>query len=89
LTSYLVRILDGAYADFERRVAAEGAGGSKQQRVRDFILEQAPAEFRTRDIQRALPGISPGTIRLVLNELKNAERITSAGSGPGARWHRR
>jgi Fic family protein len=88
-TSYLVRILDGAYEDFEQRVAAADVEtGSKQDRVRNFILEQAPGEFRTRDVQRALPGISSATIRLVLNELRDAHEIRSEGSGSGARWHR-
>ncbi|HEX5853290.1 MAG TPA: Fic family protein [Solirubrobacteraceae bacterium] len=87
-TSYLVRILDDAYQDFERRIAEGQRGGNKQERVRVWILEQAPRHFRTRDIQRALPGISPGTIRLVLNELKSSRKIASEGSGPGARWTR-
>jgi Fic family protein len=87
-TGYLVRILDGAYQDFERRVGEGQSAGSKQERVRLYILEQAPQSFRTRDIQRALPGISPGTIRLVLNELKRSQKVISEGSGPGARWHR-
>jgi Fic family protein len=88
-TSYLARVLADAYDDFEQRVAAAAENtGSKQDRVRDHILRQAPKEFRRRDIERALPGISPATIRLVLNELRDAEQIRSAGSGPGARWHR-
>jgi Fic family protein len=88
-TSYLARILADAYDDFEQRVVSAATNtGNKQDRVRDYILRQAPQEFRRRDIERALPGISPATIRLVLNELRDAERIRSAGSGPGARWHR-
>jgi Fic family protein len=88
-TSYLVRILDDAYKDFEQRVAAgRRGGGNKQERVRGYILEHAPEVFRTRDVQRALPDISTGTIRLVLNELKGSQEIASEGSGPGARWHR-
>ncbi|MGH2833316.1 MAG: Fic family protein [Solirubrobacteraceae bacterium] len=88
-TSYLVLILDGAYEDFEQRVAAaDEETGSKQDRVRNFILEQAPREFRTRDVQRDLPGISSATIRLVLNELRDTHKIRSEGSGSGARWHR-
>lgn len=86
---YLVRILAGAYDSFELRVTAEGARSkNKQERVRDYILDQAPREFRRRDIERALPGISPATIRLVLNTLRDEHRIRSDGSGPGARWHR-
>jgi Fic family protein len=88
-TSYLAHILAGAYDDFEQRVAAAGErGASKQDRVRDYILHQAPREFRRRDIERALPDISPATIRLVLGELRDARQIKPEGSGPGARWHR-
>jgi Fic family protein len=88
-TSYLVRILADSYEDFERRVAAASASsGSKQDRVRDYILRQAPQEFRRRDIERALPGISLATIRLVLNDLRDTRRIKPEGSGPGARWRR-
>lgn len=87
--SYLGRILAGAYDDFEQRVAAAGeSGGSKQDRVREYILRQAPEKFRRRDIERALPGISPATIRLVLGQLRDTQRIRSEGHGPGARWHR-
>jgi Fic family protein len=87
--SYLATILAGAYDDFERRVAdARDTVGSKQDRVRRHILEQAPAEFRRRDIERAMPGVSPATIRLVLNELRDSGKITVDGGGPGARWRR-
>ncbi len=88
-TSYLARILAGAYDDFEQRVAAAGEHvGTKQDRVRDYILRYAPEEFRRRDIERALPGISLATIRLVLSDLRDAQEIKPEGSGPGARWHR-
>jgi Fic family protein len=88
-TIYLVRILDGAYEDFEQRVAAaDQISGSKQERVRSYILTQAPSEFRAREVQRALPDISSATIRLVLNELRDGQEIRSEGSGSGARWHR-
>ncbi len=87
--SYLARILAAAYEDFEQRVIAAGERtGSKQDRVRSYILDQAPAVFRRRDVERALPGISLATIRLVLNDLRDTGRIKSEGSGPGARWHK-
>jgi Fic family protein len=86
----IFEILDSAYEDLEQRVAAAGTdSGSKQDRVREHILRHAPLEFRTRDIQRALPGISPATVRLVLNELRDAGEITSTGKGSGARWHQK
>ncbi len=87
--SYLASILAGAYDDFEHRVAlARDTVGSKQERVRAYILEQAPVEFRRRDLGRALPGVSPATIRLVLNELRDQGRIAVDGGGPSARWRR-
>jgi Fic family protein len=87
-TSYLARILAGAYDDFEQRVAAGENVGTKQDRVRDYILHQAPQKFRRRDIERALPGISLATIRIVLGGLRDAQQIRPEGSGPGARWQR-
>jgi Fic family protein len=88
-TAYLARILAGAYEDFEQRVGgAAPEVGSKQDRVRAYILEQAPPEFRRRDIESALPEVSPGTVRLVINELRDGKRIVAQGGGPGARWRR-
>jgi Fic family protein len=86
---YLASILSGAYDDFEQRVAAaRETVGSKQDRARAYILEQAPASFRRRDLERALPGVSPATIRLVLNQLRDEGHITVDGGGAGARWQR-
>lgn len=87
--SYLCQVLADAYDDFERRVAdsREGAG-TKQDRVRDYILDQAPAEFRRRDIEKAFPGVSAATVRLVFKELRDEGRIASRGTGSGARWRR-
>jgi Fic family protein len=85
--SYLAGILSVAYEDFEASVtAARNTAGNKQERVRRYILEQAPPEFRRREIERAMPGISLATIRLVLNELREEGRIAVDGGGPGARW---
>lgn len=86
---YLARVLSGAYDDFESQVAAaRSSAGNKQERVRDYILNQAPAEFRRRDVERALPGVSDATVRLVMAELREEGRIASSGAGPGARWKR-
>lgn len=87
--TYLASILASAYDDFESRVAeARQTTGGKQDRVRRYISEQAATEFRRRDIERALPGVSTATIRLVLNELRDAGMIEATGSGAGARWRR-
>lgn len=88
-TSYLAQVVAGAYDDFEQRVAAAaGEPAGKQDRVREYILQQAPSEFRRRDIERALPEVSPATIRLVINELRDEGQIAARGGGPSARWHR-
>jgi peroxiredoxin len=72
-------------ADVDKAVAkAYSALG----RLGEYICHQSHTEFRKRDIERALPGISTATIRLVLNELRDSRRIELHGSGPGARWHR-
>lgn len=87
--TYLARVLASAYDDFEKQIAAAGEqSGNKQERVRDYILNEAPARFRRRDVERALPGISLATIRLVLTELRDSGQIKPEGSGPGARWTR-
>lgn len=86
---YLCRIVAGAYDDFEQRVAgAAGQTGSKQERARNYVLLQAPPEFRRRDVERALPGVSPATIRLVLAELRDEGKVSAQSSGRAARWRR-
>jgi Fic family protein len=87
-TYFLARIAD-AYERFEQRIAAGLSGGTKQDRVRDYVLFQAPAQFTIADIRRALPGISDNTIRLVLVGLRDAGSITVDGTGRGAAWTRR
>ena len=87
--AYLCRILAAAYDDFEQRVEAAGEQtGSKQERVREYVLQHAPVQFRRRDVERALPGVSQATIRLVLAELRDEGAIKPEGSGRGARWRR-
>jgi Fic family protein len=87
--SYLASILSLAYDDFEASLAAaRDTVGNKQERVRKYVLEQAPPKFRRREVERAMPGISLATIRLVLNELRDEGRIVIDGGGPGARWRR-
>lgn len=87
---YISSILADAYDAFEHRVAAEHGPGalSKQERVRVHVLEHAPVAFRLADLRRALPGISDGTIRLVLNNLKDAGKVTSSGPGRSSTWER-
>lgn len=87
--TYLAGAIASAYDEFEERVAAARAQtGNKQERVREQVLEHGPDSFRRRDLERALPGISDATIRLVLAELRSEGRIEARGSGPGAQWRR-
>jgi Fic family protein len=86
---YLSQVIEAAYADFEQRVAASSEPeGSKQDRVRRHILDEAPETFRRREIERALPEVSPATIRLVINALRDTGEIVAEGAGPGAKWRR-
>jgi Fic family protein len=89
-TEYLVAALAETYRRFEERVAAErGASGtSKQDRVRAYILDQAPERFTIADIRRALPGTSDGTIRIVLTACRDAGQIRPEGTGRSAVWVR-
>ncbi len=87
--TYLARVLASAYDGFEQEIAAANKrSGNKQEQVRAYILDQAPARFRRRDVERALPGISLATVRLVLAGLRDAGQIRAEGSGAGARWTR-
>lgn len=87
--TYFSEILLSACEDFEERVAAaRSRSGNKRERVREHILEHAPGEFRRRDVERALPGISDATVRLVLAELREEGKIEAEGAGRGARWRR-
>jgi Fic family protein len=87
--TYFSAILVSAYEDFEKRVAAtRSQSGNKRERVREHILEHAPVEFRRRDVERALPGISDATVRLVLAELREEGKIEAQGTGRGTKWRR-
>lgn len=86
--SYLAEILAGAYRTFAQRAAAERSDGTKQERVRDYVLRHAPAMFRVSDVRMALPGVSDPTIRVVLGKLRQDGIITAEGTGRSAAWHR-
>jgi Fic family protein len=89
-TQYLVTILSESYEDFEQRVAA-GRGseaGTKKDRIRYWILNEAPADFRIGEVRRAVQGTSDPTIRLVLREMRDEGLIRSSGTGRGAGWRR-
>ena len=85
---YLLDRLSVAYRSFEERMAANTSGGTKQGRVRDFVLLHAPATFSIADIRRAVPAVSDNTVRIVLGDLKNVGLIANDGTGRAATWRR-
>ena len=85
---FLLDRLDEAYTRFEARTAAGRAGGSKQARVRDYVLLHAPSPFAIADIRRAVPGTSDNTIRLVLASLRSQGLVAPEGAGRSAAWRR-
>ncbi|MDQ7904317.1 Fic family protein [Phytohabitans sp. ZYX-F-186] len=85
---YFVSVLADAYAIFSTRTAANRSAGSKQDRVRDYLLNHAADEFRIADVRTALPGVSDQTIRLVLDKLRAEGAVTPQGLGRTATWRR-
>lgn len=85
---YFVSRLAAAYDCFERGAVSSRSTGTKQDRVREYVLQHASEFFTIGDIRAALPGISDPTIRLALDKLRTEGRIRSEGTGRSARWHR-
>lgn len=86
---YFVGTVARSYDDFTSLTAAARTGGSKQDRVREYVLHHAPRTFQISDIRMALPGVSDPTIRLVLTQLKDDGVVEADSVGRGARWVRR
>lgn len=86
--SYFVTTLAHAYARFAERAAADRKPGSKQARVREFVLRHASPVFRFADVRQALPGVSNQTIRIVLESLRSEGLISVDGVGRAAVWTR-
>lgn len=85
---YFVAVLHDSYAEFSSITAANRSTGTKQDRVRDWVLNHAATTFRLDDIRTALPGISDQSIRLALDALRQVGRVRSDGSGRSATWTR-
>lgn len=85
---YFTNVLATGYEIFGARAAASRDGGSKQERVRDYVLNHAASDFRMADVRAALPGISDQTIRLVLDRLRTEGAVAPTGRGPTATWRR-
>lgn len=87
-TLYLLDRLGAAYERFGARISAGTSGGTKQDRVQDYVLLHAPATFSISDIRSAVPGVSDNTIRIVLTDLKKSGMIVIDGVGRGSEWRR-
>jgi Fic family protein len=83
---YFVGVPARAYERFGQRAASDRSTGTKQDRVREYVLDHAPQIFRIADVRVALPGVSDPTIRLTLERLKNEGRVKSQGPGRSAVW---
>lgn len=88
-TLYLLKVIEDAYADFERRVAAGTTllGATKREQARNYVLTQAPRRFRFAQIANALPDMSQATIRGALDDLRS-EGVYTVSRGRGAMWER-
>ena len=84
--SYFVDILARAYQRFEQRAASDRSTGTKQDRVREYVLDHAPQIFKIADVRLALPGVSDPTIRLTLEQLKKEGLVNPDGRGRSAVW---
>lgn len=85
---YFTSVIAGAYTVFADRAAAAKTQGTKQERIREHILCHAPVTFRLADIRTAVPGVSDQTIRLVLEQLRNEQKVRADGTGRAATWTR-
>lgn len=86
--AFLLECLAETYDRFEQRVTTSSGAGTKQQRVRDFVLLHGPATFQMADIRRSMPGVSDQTIHLVLRQLKAVGQVENDGTGRSASWTR-
>jgi len=56
---YFVGVLARGYSRFEQRAASNRTSGTKQDRVRGYVLEHAAPVFRIANVRAALPGCAP------------------------------
>jgi hypothetical protein len=81
-------VVADVYEVFAARTADHRSGISKQDRVRNYVINHAAPSFEMEDVRRAVPGVSDQTVRLVLRELKNEGLVKPSGVGRGTKWVR-
>lgn len=85
---YFVRIVAESYERFSALADENRSDGTKQDRVRDYVLNHAPRTFQITDVRVAFPGVSDQTIRLALSQLRVAGHVDKVSSGRSATWVR-
>ena len=55
---HFTNLIARAYEAFEARAASDRSTGTKQERVREYVLHHDGSIFRIADIRVALPGVS-------------------------------
>lgn len=85
---YFVGVVAGSYRDFAAMTERARGTGSKQDRVKDYVLHHAPRSFQIADIRTALPGVSDPTIRIALGQLRSSGLVEADSVGRGASWTR-
>ena len=84
---YFVATLARAYALFEQKAAADRTPGSKQARVREYVLRHAPPIFRFADLRQGLPGIQRSDDPDSSGGIRGTKDLISAdGVGRAAVW---
>lgn len=86
--SFFVDVVADAYEAFAARADDHRSGITKQDRVRNYVLNHAGPSFEMADVRRAVPAVSDQTVRLVLRELKNEGLVSPSGVGRGTKWVR-
>ncbi|MGM0440507.1 MAG: Fic family protein [Chlamydiota bacterium] len=86
---YFWGVLLKAYREFEERVGFITSGrGNKTEQVKKCVRKMIKP-FSVSDIEKACPGISRDTIRLVLRSLRDDDLIEAMGKGRGAKWKKK
>ena len=87
--NFLLYILTRACKEFEERVGQMTSPRGAKTEMVEHAIETISGQFGITDLERLCPGVSRDMIRLLLRDLKAAERIECLGRGPGAKWRKR
>lgn len=87
---YSLGVLIHTYSEFEKQVGELAtASGAKSKMVRAAISAFPSGRmFSISELSRLCPAVSRATIRRVLNELRDSEKVECLGTGRDAQWHK-